>query len=433
MPTINGITFPELNIHSAPNTTFRVMLLNIDENYLYSLMQKLGLLKHYVSDIGADFEIEIRATRTDGLESNQARFSYSLFDDLQNDKEQILSYAQSNNIDLIYSDNLELIMELYKSGKPFQYAETTAQLENELEAFVTGKNVPWDFNQPVWNATWLSKYIETKPLLDNLRNLHGIASKNLSYTSTHMSFVRALQHKAIQIRHCEEIILSLIQKKHYAERNYKIKDTYGYDNFYDYSFELNYHLGNLYFLFSGSFDIIGRLLTELFEISGKDVRPNIEHEKFLEQLKVKNDDLHSLYSEPRMNDWIKWIKRKRNYVAHESEASYTNVIKAKKVKLSDEEVNAKVDSMQKWDAFRMLIGDEYVEAQKEMGRSVIRMHEDYKILTRDAMEIKYYDSEKHEIAMVLFHPLVDTKADYDKFETLLDSTAKALLSVSLKK
>ncbi len=433
MPTINGTTFPELNIHPAPNAIFRVMLLDTNESYLYSLMQKLEILKHYVSDIGADFEIEIRVANTESLASNQEKYRYSVFDDLNKGVDPILSYAHSNNIDLIYSDDLKLIADLYKTGKPFQYAETTAQLENEIEAYVTGKNVPWDFNQPVWNATWFSKYIETKPLLDNLRNLNNVAPRELGYTNTHMSFVRALQHKAIQIRYCEETILSLVQRKHYAERNYKIKDSYGYDSFYDYSFELNYHLSNLYFLFSGSFDIIGRLLTELFSISGKDVRPNIEHEKFLEQLKTKNDDLYALYSELTMNKWIKWIKRKRNYVAHESEASYTNVIREKKAKLSDTEVNAKVDAMQKWDAFRILIGDEYVESQKEMGRFIVRMHEDHEILTRDAMEIKYYDNEKREIAMVLFHPLVDTKADYNKFELLLDATAKALLNVSLKK
>jgi len=427
------MTFPELNIHPAPNTIFRVMLLNADESYLYSLMQKLEILKHYISDMGADFEIEIRVASTESLASNQEKYSYSVFDDLNKDIDQILSYAHSNNIDLIYSDNLKLIIDLYKTGKPFQYAETTAQLENEIEAYVTGKNVPWDFNQPVWNATWFSKYIETKPLLDNLRILNNIAVRELGYTSTHMSFVRALQHKAIQIRYCEEIILSLIQRKHYAERNYKIKDSYGYDNFYAYSFELNYHLGNLYFLFSGSFDIMGRLLTELFDISGKDVRPNIEHEKFLEQLKTKNDDLYSLYSESTMNDWIKWIKRKRNYIAHESEASYTNVIKEKKVKLSDAEVNAKVDAMQKWDAFRMLIGEEYVESQKEMGRFVVRMHEDHEIITKDAMEIRYYDNAKREMAIVLFHPLVDTKADYDKYQALLNTTAGALLKVPFKK
>lgn len=62
MPTINGMTFPELNIDPAPNTIFRVMLLSADESYLYSLTHKLEILKHYVSDIGADFEIEIRVT-----------------------------------------------------------------------------------------------------------------------------------------------------------------------------------------------------------------------------------------------------------------------------------------------------------------------------------------------------------------------------------
>jgi len=425
MPTINGVTYPELNIHSAPNTIFRVVLLTMNADYLYSLMKKLDILKYYLSDIGSDFEIEIRVARTESLDTNKEKYSYSVFDDLGKDVNKILSYAHSNNIDLIYSDDLDLIAELYKSGNPFQYAETLAQLENEIGAFVTGKNVPWDFDNPVWNATWFSKSIENQPLLGNLRDLYNIASVTLGYSSAQSSFVRALQHKAMQVRHCEEVLLSLIQRKHFAERNYQIKDSYNYESYYDYSFELNYHLGNFYFLLSGTFDIIGRLLTDLYSISGKDVRPNIEHEKFLEQLKSKNAELFDLYSEEVMNDWMKWIKRKRNYVAHESEASYTNVIKAKKTKLTDAEVEVKVDAMQKWKALRMLLGDEYVESQKGMGRFVVRMHEDNEIITKDAMQVNYND--KGEIATVLFHPLVDTKADYDKYQVLIDTTAKILL------
>lgn len=428
MPTINGTTYPELNIHPAPNTIFRIILLTINDDYLFSLMEKLDVLKHYLSDVGSDFEIEIRVARTKTLDTQKEKYGYSVIDDLGKDVNKILSYAHSNNIDLLYSDDLELIAELYKSGNPFQYAQTITQLENEIEAFVTGKNVPWDFNQPVWNATWFSKYIETQPLLGNLRDLSNIAPGTLGYSSVQTSFVRALQHKAMQVRHCEEILLSLIQRKHFAERNYTIKDSYNYDAFYDYSFELNYHLGNLYFLLSGTFDIVGRLLTSLYGISGKDVRPNIEHEKFLEQLKIKNTELFNLYSEEEMNDWIKWIKRKRNYVAHESEASYTNVIKPKKTKMTDIEVEAKVDAMQKWEALRMLLGDEYVESQKSMGRFVVRMHEDNEIITKDAMQINYFDSDKRKTATVLFHPLIDVKADYDKYQTLLDTTAKILLN-----
>ncbi len=430
MPTINGITYPELNIHPASNPIFRVMLLESEEDYLFALMGRLEVLKYYLSDLGSDFEIEVRVTSTENFVANQEKYGYKVFNDLGLSKDQILAYAQSNNIDLIYSSDAALITELYKSGKPFQYAETISQLENEIEAYVSGKGVPWDFKQPVWNATWLAKHIENMELLGNLRNLSDIASSQLNYNEKQTSFIRALQHKAMQIRYCEEKLLSLVQRKNYAERNYKIKNSYNYDDFYDYSFELNYHLGNLYFLISGSFDIIGRLLTDLLEINGRDVKPNIEHQNFLEQLQSKNNELYQLYSEEEMNKWMIWIKRKRNFVAHESEASYTNVIKAKKVKLTDVEVEEKVNAMQKWDAFRMLMGNEYVESQKAMGRSVVRMHEDHKIYTKDAMQVKYYDNETRQEAMALFHPLIDIKADYSKFQILLDSTAKILSTVT---
>lgn len=406
------------------------MMLTSEEDYLYTLMGRLEVLKYYLSDLGSDFEVEVRIASTDKFETNKVRYGYKIFNDLGQDKDQILAYAKSNNIDLIYSDNEELVSELYETGKPFQYAGSIQELENEIEAYVSGKGVPWDFKQPVWNATWFAKHIENKALLANLRNLSNVASSQLNYTEKQTSFIRALQHKAMQIRYCEEKLLALVQRKNYSERNYKIKNSYNYDDFYDYSFELNYHLGNLYFLISGSFDIIGRLLTDLFDISGRGVKPNIEHQNFLEQLQSKNSDLYELYSEEEMNKWMIWIKRKRNYIAHESEASYTNVIKPKKTKLSDAQVDEKVNAMQKWAALEMLIGSEYVASQKEMGRFVVRMHEDNEIYTKDAMEIKYKDCTTRQMAIALFHPLIDIKADYNKFQALLDSTAEILLTVT---
>ena len=432
MPTIDGFTYPEIKIHPEPNTIFRVVLLTVDEDYLYSLMGKLEILKYYVSDIGSKFEIEIRAIWDEAIDSNKEKYGFDVIDDLGESVDEIISYAHSHNIDLIYSEDSELIANLYRYDSPFQYAETTAQLENEIEAYVTGRNVPWDLKNPIWNATWLSKYTENQPLLSKLRELHSKA-KTLGYNDTQVSFMRALQHKAMQVRHCEETILSLIQRKHYAERNYTVKDSFNYESHYNYSFEINYHLGNLYFLLSGTFDVIGRLLTSIYSISGKDVKPNIEHANFLQQLKKENLELYDFYSQNDMNEWMIWIKRKRNYVAHESETSYTDAVKAKKTKMSDVEVETKVNAMQKWSALRIQLGDECVESQKAFSRSVVRTREDNEIYTKNAMQVKYWDNEKKEVAMMLFHPLVDTKADYDKYQILLDTTAKILLNVKPQK
>src|SRR5882757_4525528 len=130
-------------------------------------MSKPSILKYYLSDLGSGFEIEIRVTSSENFETNKGRYGYKVFADLEQDKDKILEYAHANNIDLIFTDDSELIIELYKTGKPFQYAETTLQLENEIQAYVSGKGVPWDFSQPVWNATWFAKHIENAPLLGN--------------------------------------------------------------------------------------------------------------------------------------------------------------------------------------------------------------------------------------------------------------------------
>ena len=248
-----------------------------------------------------------------------------------------------------------------------------------------------------------------------------------------MSLVRALVNKAGHIRHCEEMLISLVQKKNYSARNCLVKNSYGYDDYYDFSFELNYHLGNYYFLISGCIDIVGRLLSSVYEIKQKDIKPNIEREEFQTALKDKSSELYKLYSKADIKNWMVWLKRRRNYVAHESEASYTDILKPKKQKLSDIEVKKKVDTLQNWNMMRLLVGDEAVEANKQFAGFVVRMKEDNSVLTREVMVVSYYDNETKTNQESMYHPLVDIKYDSEKIEMILKQTSNLLVSTAKNK
>ena len=220
-----------------------------------------------------------------------------------------------------------------------------------------------------------------------------------------------------------------MQKKNYSARNCIVQNSYGYDDYYDYSFELNYHLGNYYFLISGCLDILARLLADIYDIAiNNTVKPNIERSEFLAALLPKSQPLYDIYSEEKLNSWAVSLKRKRNYVAHESEASYTTILKPKNEKISDAEVKKKVRALQNWNAMRLLVGDSAVESNMHFAEFVIRMKEDNEVLTKDAMQFNYYDSVTHMEQMAFFHPLIDVKFDYEKIEHILGQTSKLLQS-----
>lgn len=428
MPIINGVIYPELYIYPHNNDEFKVLLFGIEEDYLYELMQMISVAKTYAAEIGRAIDIKFYVSKTASIEINKNKYGYITFDAYGMTRKSLLEYIATENIDLIYKEDEEFITKLYTKRLPVQLAENIDQLENEIEAYLTGKNIPWLLGTPIWNTTWFIKNVEELDIMQKILQLQNLSQTKLNYNPAQKNYVRALSNKATQIRYCEEKLLGLIQMKNYSERNHTIKNVHNYNEFYDYSFELNYHLGNYYFLISGAMDIIGRLLMSVYKIpSGDNIKPNIEHSNFQCALSEYNEILAYFYADEELNSWMVWLKRKRNYVAHESESSYSDVIHEKKVKLTDQEVENKLNQLRDWNAMKLMFGEDAIIKQMEDARFVIRLKEDNKVWTRDAMIIKYYNFEDREPSEALFHPLIDIKADYNKVRSILNFTASQLM------
>jgi len=430
MPIVNGDMYPELKIHPVDNKRLIVAIYDISDEDAISLAHKVAVATAYIEEKFTDLcGVQLYIRSSDKIEAQKQRYSYETFEATGDDREAIHAFAAQNNIDVLHSRDVKLIRGLYKDNPSFELSESQQQLELEIEAFFTGKNISWSLNSPAWNSTWLNKSSDNLSLTNILHGLLNAAQGKLQYSQKQIGLVRALLNKAGHIRHCEENLISFVQRKNYSARNCIVQNSYGYDDYYDYRFELNYHLGNYYFLMSGCLDILGRLLADLFGITiNNTVKPNIERGEFLAALQPKSQALYDIYSEETLNRWAVALKRKRNYVAHESEASYTTISKPKKKKISDSEVKKKVEGLRNWNAMRLLVGDDAVESNMRFAEFVIRMNEDNEVLTKDAMQFTYYDSATRTEQMALFHPLIDIKFDYEMIERILNQTASVLRS-----
>lgn len=430
MPLVNGELYPELNIYPVDNKTLNVAIDGIDDRDAISLAHKVAVATAYIDEKYTDLcSIQLYIRSSDIIEAQDKACPYKTFESLLDDRQAIHAFAKQNDIDVFHSTNKELIRELYKDNPSFELSESNQQLDLEIEAFLTGKNISWSLNSPAWNSTWLNKSTDNLSLTNGLHGLLNSAQGKLQYSQKQIGLVRALLNKAGHIRHCEENLISFVQRKNYSARNCIVQNSYGYDDYYDYSFELNYHLGNYYFLMSGCLDILARLLVDLFNITiNNTVKPNLERREFLAALQPKSQELYDIYCEEELNRWAVALKRKRNYVAHESEASYTTILKPKKKKISDSEIKKKVESLHNWSAMRLLVGDDIVESNMRFTEFVIRTKEDNEVLTKDAMQFTYYDPVTRTEQMAFFHPLIDIKFDYEMIERILNQTVSVLQS-----
>jgi hypothetical protein len=424
VPIVNGRMYPELNIYPIDNTCLRILILDIKEPVLATFIDKLNTLRSYIADkYDEKYKFDVIINDSGYDEETQKLHGFRTVTIEANDKEMITDFALKNDVDVIYGSNEKLILSLYQGQKPFELTFVFEELSLEIESFLTGKDIAWSFHDAVWNATWLSKYNESDAIMQSVMKLLNKFQTDNPQKQKYIDFARALTNKAGHIRHCEEILTSLVQKKNYSERNHSIKNSYGYEDSYDYSFEITYHLGNYYFLMSGCIDIIGRLLQKMYRLGDE---KNIERVEFIEKLEAKNKELADIFSNKTMNDWIIWLKKRRNYVAHESNTTYSDVLKSKKEKTPDSDISKIVEGLKDWKNLELLVGRARVGYLKEDAKFVVRMYEDSTILTKDAMSIPWFNQETQEHETRLFHPLINIRADYDRINSLLRDTVNLL-------
>ena len=415
--------YPELNIHPVESNSLSLILLDNEEEQLQLFLERLNVLRSYIEDKYQNkYSIHLFVNNVEYSKAIQKQYGFEVVE-LTKNKTEILDFANKNNIDVIYSSNKELILELYQGQNPFELTSVFDEVSFEIESFMTGKDIAWSFNDAVWNATWFSKYNQSDALMQAVMKLLYKYQTKKGSTQVQIDFARALTNKAGHIRHCEEVLTSLVQKKNYSERNNSVINAYGLKDFYDYKFEITYNLGNYYFLISGTIDIIGRLLNKTYRLGGE---RNIERDEFHTLLVKFNKDLVDLFSEKVTNEWIIWLKTRRNYVAHESNTTYTDILMGKKERAPQSAIDAIVEGLKDWNALAIFADPVRVNYMKEDAKAVVRMYEDSTVYTRDAMSVPWFNKDTDKAELRTFHPLINIRADYHKIEKLLKDTIDIL-------
>lgn len=427
MPVSQGEVRPELNLIPAENSVLRILILNDVTFDILTFNTSLEVLKHYIKDKHSDkFTIEILYQLNAHTKKYKQTLGLELLKIESTSAKTIKNLIQDRNIDVIYGPNAQLSLELIKSYTPVETASTPSELKLEIESFLTGKNIAWSFDDPVWNTTWLAKYAMGDKLSIEFMNYLNQATNGLSYSSKQIGYVRALANKVGQVKHAQEQLISLLHGKNKSERNATIQDTWGYDTFYDYSFELSFHLGNYYFLISGCLDIVGRLCNDLYDLGLHWKQTSIENKDFQKAIKSKNKELFELVKDVELSNWCRWLKKRRNHIAHASTPNYSNILKPKRKKLTDKEVEDRIKEMPVIMGLLSAIPGNAGLAILNQAKFVVRMHEDNEIFTRDGLEIVAFNSKTQQDESVLFHPLIDIKLDYEKFSKLMSGVYSAV-------
>ena len=427
MPTSQGRIWPELNLVPADNNVLRVLIMQDDGFDIFNFDNLLNVVGNYIEDRHASsIRIEVLYQASDNVRKYEAALQLASIDIEDTSANGLSLLFKEKDIDIIYSTDKQMLLDLIKTYTPISVAGKMDELKLEIESFLTGKNIAWSFDNPTWNNTWLAKYGMSDGLTKKYFDYLNKAQAELEYTAQQVGYVRALVNKVGQVKYAQEQLLALIHSKNKSERNMTIQDTWGYDCFYDYSFEISFHLGNYYFLLSSCLDIVGRLYNDVYDLQLDWLQTNIENNAFRSAVKKKNLALFEAVRQKELSDWSRWLKARRNHIAHAAAPSYSDVLMAKKNKLSDSELEDRVKQMPV--IMRMLssLPTSVGESVLNQAKFVVRLHEDNKVLTRDALQVAIFNHKTQEYDSALFHPLVDIKLDYEKFFRLMSGICDAV-------
>ena len=176
MPYIEGNTYAELNIYPTNNKELVVALISVSDEVFKNLVHKIFIATAYISDKFKGLcSIRLITVSSAATEKYKKRYQYETFTDLEMNSRDVIDFAKTNNIDVLYSDDKTFIQEFYKEAQPFELADSIEQLELEIEAYLTGKDVAWSLSVPTWNSTWLSKSMDNKALMYTLNTLLNAA------------------------------------------------------------------------------------------------------------------------------------------------------------------------------------------------------------------------------------------------------------------
>jgi hypothetical protein len=413
-PIVGGNMYPELHKQILDPRVFHALILSeLTAEHLFFL-SKIEVLHNYIQEkIGDQTRIQIHALKAPKPNKFEAHQGVELHELKSMTPESIAELVHAADIDAIL-DVKQLITD--KKDNEFEQIVSITTgldaLEAECETFLVGRNIPWTFMDAMWNMTWFARYYARPGLCRDCYNFMLRAGDEHQYTSEQVERVRYLTNRIGQIDYCRDVLNSYLQRKRRAKRN-------GSDR-QDYSFELNYHLSNYFFLISGGLDIIARILNDVFSLGIIGFGGlGLEKEDLTEALAIKQPDIAKLYKVKKVKEWIEWLKERRNYIAHEAGVQHTPILKEKELKMTAEEVERKIDLQTDWALLKSMLPQVLYQAQRQMVENIVRM-DDFDEVAADAMIVKGRMTDK------MFFPLKDIDFDYSHFQDLTKSTLEQL-------
>jgi hypothetical protein len=399
--------YPEARHGIDMPTSLRV--LTLDTEFIKLPLQYIAVLQNYLSDMQkSDVRVELLTVIDTQITQAMQEVEVVAID--LTSAQSIIDTALSENIDVIH-DPAQVLSnkDRFKLKDSFVFTSTPEELAKQIESYLAGHAIPWQFYEPIWHNAWLLKYVRSGGIAQVASDFIATAQLK-NYSPKQLAYVRSLTNKALYIEYSREQLYYYLQLKRYAFRQNNHEN--------DFSFELVYHLSNYTVFICGAMDILARLLNDLYDLGyGRFQSYSIEKQHFIDKLSPKRKTLADIFALKKYQDWIDWMKTRRNNLAHESHLYLTPLIQSKKNPLTDAELEQKVDDALDWNLFESSGLD--LSGLRAMIKQNLDLQLNYEEIVGDMMMLERIDRTTKDKKNLMVFPLRTIDEDHAKISEIV--------------
>ncbi len=289
----------------------------------------------------------------------------------------------------------------------FQLVKTVDELASSCEDFLIGHSVVWLFSDPSWNTPLFMRYFGRPGICSDYFTFMGECTRTKQYSTEQQDRVRYISNRLSHVEYSKDVIQYHIKRMRKAERN-GFPDTG--------NLELNYHLGNYYFLMSGIMDSIARLINDVYKLGfTRHSDLALEKSQYIQANRRKRTGFVRILTNRAFVKWLLFLKERRNYIAHDGDMRQSPLVEQKDTLLTDEEVEHLVDQRMNWNYLSTLIPAETIQAMRNEASQMVRIEHDYKIIAKNVMVVPDVRTGGTKI----YQPLRSIEYDYQKLNDVM--------------
>lgn len=390
-----------------------ILILGNTNQQLDAFINQLAVLNERFVSTNSEVSIRLHvSSRFSSIMADQEDLATHEF--MLSDQNSIKSVAQEADVDIIFDDTNALTDRFARNNfYIFEVVKSVRGLAAACEEFLLGHGVVGLFSNNMWSMPLLMRYYSRPGICANYFNFIGECTDIKSYTVEQKERVRYIANRIGQIEYSKDIIQSYIKRKRKAERN-------GYTQ-QDYDYELNYHLGNYYFLIAGALDSVARLLNEVLHLRlTRYSTLALEKPSFIDANRRRRTGYVRILTNREFVNWITFLKERRNFIAHEGDMRQVPIVQQNETPLTDDEVDSIVDTQMDW-AFAVSVQPaRFFAAMRAQARELVRIERDYTEIAKNAMIIPNEDGYK------IYYPLPSINYDYEQLAKVLSKLLERL-------